>query len=83
VSLPAYVDALLDDLSSGDAEIVLLQFGAPQSRRLLYPTARAAAVFVVLITPPWVVAGMTVRLSPLHVITPVVWFPWLLMPSVA
>jgi hypothetical protein len=29
-----YVDVLLDDLSSGSAEIVLLQFGAPQSRRL-------------------------------------------------
>jgi hypothetical protein len=40
----AYVDALLDDLSSGRAEIVLLQFGAPQSRRLLDPSARAAGV---------------------------------------
>jgi len=27
--------ALLDDLASGDAEIVLRQIGAPESRRLL------------------------------------------------
>src|SRR5215471_1880217 len=36
-------DALLDDLAPGDAEIVLLQIGAPQSRRLLHPPARRAA----------------------------------------
>src|SRR5215831_669391 len=42
----ADVDALLDDLAPGDAEIVLLQLGAPQSRCLLYPSARAAAAIL-------------------------------------
>src|SRR5262249_45736615 len=36
-------DALLDDLAPGGAEIVLLQIGAPQSRRLLHPPARRPA----------------------------------------
>src|SRR5262245_62149961 len=31
----AYVDARLDDLTSGNAEIVLLEIGAPNSRRLV------------------------------------------------
>ena len=39
----AEVDARLDDLASGDAEILLLEIGAPESRRLLDPPARAAA----------------------------------------
>ena len=33
----------LDDLAAGDAEILLLEIGAPQSRRLLDPPARAPA----------------------------------------
>jgi hypothetical protein len=33
--LRADVDARLDDLVVGDAEILLLEIGAPQSRRLL------------------------------------------------
>ena len=40
----AEVDARLDHFVAGDAEIVLLQIGAPESRRLLHPPARAAAV---------------------------------------
>jgi hypothetical protein len=31
----AEVDACLDDLAAGDAEIVLLEIGASESRRLL------------------------------------------------
>ena len=37
--------ALLDDLASGDAEVVLLQTGAAQSRRLLDCAAQMAVVF--------------------------------------
>jgi hypothetical protein len=39
----AEVDARLDDLASEDAEILLLEVGAPESRRLLDPPARGAA----------------------------------------
>ncbi len=41
----ADVHARLDNLAPGDAEILPLQIGVPQSRRLLYrPLTRAAAV---------------------------------------
>src|SRR5215472_852241 len=40
------VDAHLDHLAPGDAEVVLLQAGAPQSRRLLDRRARDAAVLL-------------------------------------
>jgi hypothetical protein len=58
----AYVDAGLNDLASRDAEILLLEVGAPESGRLLYrPPARAAAAVLAHAygTLPGVVAWMT------------------------
>jgi hypothetical protein len=73
----ADVDARLDDLAPGDTEILPLQIGAPQSRRLLYrPTTRAPAAALGRDhhTLPGVVSQVTVRRSPLRGITLVVWF---------
>jgi hypothetical protein len=66
----ADVDALLDDLAPGDTQIVLLQIGAPQSWRLLYPPTRAAAVLArAHCDLPGGCVPMTVTRSPLLAIT--------------
>jgi hypothetical protein len=76
----ADLDTLLDDHAPEGAQIVLLQTRCAtvpppavisyRARRRWDPRPRSSR-------PPWVVARLTLSLSPLHVITPLVWFPGL------
>jgi hypothetical protein len=46
--LRANVDAVLDDLASGDAQIVPLEVGAPDPRRLLHGAAHVSSLVLLL-----------------------------------